>query len=174
MGGQKILPASKVFNASGWPVATFRHENLLDSEREEGGIPLQTKSSFFILRLILIPILRQRHLMFDLDAPLLASAHGAAFQDHACSRLFLRFDGAWMALTPEQLRGLGNTLGNILNCPFKAHHLSAGMLLRSAQGETRLALTESLALELHTLINDTLLLREAQEAIQTQKFPENT
>ena len=112
--------------------------------------------------------------MFDLDAPLLASDHGAAFQDRDCSRVFLRFDGAWMALTTEQLRGVGNTLGNILNCPFKAHHLSAGMLLRSPRGQTRLPLTEPLALELHSLINDTLLVLEAQEVIQAQKLPEST
>lgn len=155
-------------------MATHRPKNLPNREGKGGEFLLQTKSSVFILSLILIPILKQRHFMFDLDAPLLASAHGAAFQDQACSRLFLRFDGAWMALTTEQLRGLGNTLGNILNCPFKAHHLSAGMLLRSAQGETRLPLTESLALELHALINDTLLQQEAQEAIRMQKFPENT
>lgn len=112
--------------------------------------------------------------MFDLESPLLASTHGASFKDEACSRLFLRFDGAWMALTSEQLRGVGNTLGNILDCPFKSHHLSSGMLLRSERGEYRLPLTESKAIELHGLINDTLLLMEAQAAVSPTNQHENT
>lgn len=103
--------------------------------------------------------------MFDLDSPLLRTTHGASFKDEACGRLFLRFDGAWMALTSEQLKGVGDTLGSILNCPFKAHHLASGMLLRSERGQYRMALTEAKAIELHGLINDTILLLEAESAI---------
>lgn len=112
--------------------------------------------------------------MLDLESPLLASPHGATYAVASCPRLFLRFEDAWMALTADQLRGLGNTLGNVLNCPFKEHHLASGMLLRSPKGNTRLPLTEPLALELHSLINDTLLLLDAQEAIDPQKLTENT
>lgn len=105
--------------------------------------------------------------MFDLETPLLRTLHGASFKDEACSRLFLRFDGAWMALTAEQLEGVGNTLGGILDCPFKSHHLASGMLLRSERGQYRLPLNEAKAIELHGLINDTLLLLEAESTIRS-------
>jgi hypothetical protein len=103
--------------------------------------------------------------MFDLETPLLRTTHGASYKDEACSRLFLRFDEAWMALTAQQLKGVGDTLGSILNCPFKAHHLASGMLLRSERGEYRMPLTEAMAIELHGLINDTILLLEAESAV---------
>lgn len=112
--------------------------------------------------------------MFDLESPMLTSDNGASYMDQACSRLFLRFDGTWMALTREQLRGVGNTLGNILDCPFRSHHLASGMLLRSERGQYRLPLTEPKAIELHGLINDTLLLLDAQAAIASEIRPENT
>lgn len=109
--------------------------------------------------------------MLDSQTPLIASRHGAAYLTTCGSRLLMRFDGAWMALTREQLHGLGESLGRILNCPFKAHHLSAGLLLRSSQGEYRLSLTQETAEEFHGLINDLLLLLEAQRVAGSEGTP---
>lgn len=102
--------------------------------------------------------------------PLLQTANGAAYRMSHGRRVLLGFDGAWMALTRQQMIGVGNTLANILNCPFKRHHLEAGMLLRSKDGTYRLSLTEESAKELHGLINDTLLLMEAVSAL-ADAFP---
>jgi len=109
--------------------------------------------------------------MLDSQTPLISSPLGAAYLTTCGSRLLMRFDGAWMALTPEQLHGLGESLGRILNCPFKAHHLSAGLLLRSSQGEYRLALTQETAVEFHDLINDLLLLLEAHRLAGSDAAP---
>ena len=111
--------------------------------------------------------------MFEQNPPFLSSTNGAVYRTPQCSRLFLKFDGAWMALTPDQLRVIGNTLGNILNCPFKAHHLESGMLLRSSRGDYRMPLSETSASELHALINDTLLLLEANEVAEAAERIEN-
>ncbi|MEK7393788.1 MAG: hypothetical protein AAB214_14610 [Fibrobacterota bacterium] len=102
--------------------------------------------------------------------PLLQTVHGAVYPMSSGARVLLGFDGAWMALSREQLTGVGNTLANILNCPFKLHHLEAGMLLRSKDGAHRLPLTEESAKELHGLINDSLLLLEAVSAL-ADAFP---
>lgn len=105
--------------------------------------------------------------------PLLETANGIAYHMNHGTRTLLGFEGAWMALTREQMLGVGNTLANILNCPFKSHHLDSGLLLRSRSGDYRLALTEDSAKELHGLINDTLLLLEAESAL-SGTFPAKT
>lgn len=72
-----------------------------------------------------------------------------------------------MALTREQLAGVGNAIANILDCPFKARHLQDGMLLRSKDGDHRMPLTEESAKELHGLVNDVLLVLEAETLTET-------
>lgn len=105
--------------------------------------------------------------MFNNGNPLVASANGIAYRMGCGSRVLLGFEGAWMALTTQQILGVGNTLGNILDCPFKAHHLAEGMLLRSKDGDYRMSLTEESARELHGLVNDVLLLLDAESVTET-------
>jgi hypothetical protein len=105
--------------------------------------------------------------MFNDQHPLVASANGIAYRMGGGNRVLLGFEGAWMALTASQILGIGNTLGNILNCPFKARHLAEGMLLRSKDGDHRMPLTEESARELHGLVNDVLLLLDAESVTET-------
>jgi len=97
--------------------------------------------------------------------PLLETTNGAVYRLSQGERLLFGFQGAWMALTREQMTGIGNTLANILNCPFKHRHLEAGMLLRAKSGTHRLPLSEESAKELHGLVNDALLLLEAESVL---------
>lgn len=105
--------------------------------------------------------------MFDDKQPLVASANGIAYRMGGGSRVLLGFEGAWMALTATQILGIGNTLGNILDCPFKTHHLAGGMLLRSNDGDHRMPLTEESARELHGLLNDVLLVLDAESMTES-------
>lgn len=99
------------------------------------------------------------------DISLVESPNGLSCRMGCGERVLLGFCGAWMALTRPQLVGIGNTLAEILCCPFKEHHLSEGMILVSKEGRQRLPLTEFTARELHGLVNDTLLVLEAEAAI---------
>lgn len=101
--------------------------------------------------------------MLRSDSPIVESANGIAYRMGGGNRTLLGFHGTWMALTREQLAGVGNAIANILNCPFKARHLSEGMLLRTKDGDHRMPLTEESAKELHGLVNDLLLVLEAQD-----------
>lgn len=98
---------------------------------------------------------------------LLRTDNGEVHRMGPGSRVLLGFDGAWLALSALQIRDLGNTLGNILACPFRDRHLEAGMLLRSPERDYRMPLTVSKAVELHALLNDTLLLLDAERSAST-------
>ena len=104
--------------------------------------------------------------MLRSDSPIVESPNGAAYRMGTGTRTLLGFNGTWMALTPEQLKGVGDAIANILNCPFKARHLEEGMLLRTKDGDHRMPLTESSARELHGLVNDVLLVLEAQALLE--------
>ncbi len=105
--------------------------------------------------------------MLRSDSPIVESTNGIAYRMGSGSRTLLGFRGTWMALTREQLAGVGNAIANILDCPFKARHLQDGMLLRSKDGDHRMPLTEESAKELHGLVNDVLLVLEAETLTET-------
>ncbi|HQF54636.1 MAG TPA: hypothetical protein PK208_05935 [Fibrobacteria bacterium] len=105
--------------------------------------------------------------MLRSDSPIVESTNGIAYRMGSGSRTLLGLRGTWMALTREQLAGVGNAIANILDCPFKARHLQDGMLLRSKDGDHRMPLTEESAKELHGLVNDVLLVLEAETLTET-------
>jgi len=104
--------------------------------------------------------------MFENRTPLLSSPHGQVHRPVGGTRCIVGFDGVWMALTLEQIQGLGNTLHRVLNCAFRERHLAEGLLMRSKDGEFRMPLTWETALELQGLLNDILLLEDGERCVQ--------
>lgn len=100
--------------------------------------------------------------MFEDRTPLFTSEHGQVHRPMPTGRYFLGFDGAWMALTLEQIEALGGVLHRILNCVFRERHLAQGLLMRSKDGDLRMPLTHQKAIELQGLLNDILLLADGE------------
>lgn len=94
--------------------------------------------------------------------PLLATPNGAAYPLGPDRRYLVGFLGTWMSLHPGQLEGLGNALGRMLQCTCHDRCLEEGLLLRTPDGDHRMRLEREAVLEFHGLVNDLLLLADAQ------------
>lgn len=80
-------------------------------------------------------------------------------------RILVRFERHWMLFSPEQLFDIGNTIAHMLACPLGDHYLAGGMRLRAPEGDHVLPLDRGSAVELRNLINDALLLFEAESVV---------
>lgn len=97
--------------------------------------------------------------------PLLSSPHASLHRTPSGEAYILGFRGTWIALRAGQIRGLGEALSPFATgtaCPCCAE---LGLLLRTADGDHRLPLDRESAQELLGLLNDALLLRDAEGQI---------
>jgi len=95
-------------------------------------------------------------------AAALYSPRGSVHFVRDTRRILVRFERHWMLFTPEQLVDIGNMLAHMLVCPMGDHYLAGGMRLRALGGDHTLPLDRSSASELRDLVNDALLLFEAE------------
>lgn len=96
--------------------------------------------------------------------PILTSANGQVFHTEGSAHHVVRFGNFWIVLRIPQIEALCTTMHCVLNCAFRQRHLDEGLLLRCPDGERRMPLTLDSALELQGLLNDILLLVDAERS----------